>query len=451
MKKKILISLLAVFLTALAGAAFYLNSLLPIITGYAAKNLASAVFVSGRSQAGVEALDLNFSFIRYTRNRVDTAGKTVVSRFLWGSSTAIYREGLGCTLLRGDTETELRGFSYPASAAKAVSRDTLDWPMGNRLADTLVPGIDTKKLNEIAVGLVDKGAYNGHAFAFVVLYHGVQVAERYQQGIGPDTRLLSWSMAKSFTNTLAGIMVKDHGWDINQPAGLPEWQNDDRRSITANHLLQMQSGLEWNEDYGNRSDVTLMLHDEADFAAFAASKPLAHQPGTHWYYSSGSTNVVCRLIRNALNSDEACYRLVREELFARTGMNGAVFETDASGTPVGSSYVYATARDFARFALLYLQDGVFAGERILPEGWVNYTTTPASGSKAGYGSSFWLNRGKEFSNLPETMFYCKGHDGQRIFMLPEQQLAVVVLGYSPKPDNIMDFGRLMDDVVRTIL
>ena len=451
MKKKILISLLVVLLTAITGAAIYLNSLLPIITGYAAKNLASAVFVSGRAQADVEALDLNFSFIRYTRNRVDTAAGTVVSSFLWGSSTAIYREGFGCTLLRGDRENELRSAYIPVNDPSEINRDTLAWPMGNRLADTTISGIDKKKLDEIAFSLVDKGAYNGHAFAFVVLYRGVPVAERYQQGFRPDTRLLSWSMAKSFTNALAGIMVKDHGWDINQPAGLPEWQNDDRRSITPNHLLQMQSGLEWNEDYGNRSDVTLMLHDEDDFAAFVASKPLAHQPGTHWYYSSGSTNVVCRLIRNALNDDQAYTRLVREELFARTGMPGAVFETDASGTLVGSSYVYATARDYARFALLYLQDGIFNGERLLPEGWVSYTTTPAEASSGAYGSSFWLNRGGEFKNLPRSMFYCKGHNGQRIFILPEQQLAVVVLGYSPKPDNIMDFGRLMEDVVRTIL
>lgn len=131
-------------------------------------------------------------------------------------------------------------------------------------------------------------------------------------------------------------------------------------------------------------------------------------------------------------------------------MTSALFEVDASGTQVGSSYVYATARDYARFGLLYLQDGMFNGERILPEGWVKYSTTPGSGNKGEYGALFWLNKAKFYPSAPEDMFSCNGHDGQRIFIIPSKELVVVVLGYSPKPDKLMDFDALLADILKAI-
>ncbi|MHC1775655.1 MAG: serine hydrolase domain-containing protein [Lentimicrobium sp.] len=447
MKKKILYSILIVLFAGLTAGVVYINSLLPVITGYAAKNLASAVFVSGRSQADVEALDLNFSVIRYTSNEVDTIQKKVTSRFLWGKSTAIYREGFGCTIVHGSEEISLRKVKFPDIERPAIVQDSLEWPLGNIIPLRIISGTDLAKLQEISVNLVEKDAYNGHAFAFMVVHKGYPIVERYRPEFDQKTRFLSWSMAKSFTNALAGIMVKDGKIDINKPADIPEWQNDDRKKITINNLLQMQSGLKWNEDYGSGSDVNLMLHRESDFAAFVAGHQLKSAPGTEWYYSSGSTNLVSGLIRKAINNDDEYFRLAPERLFNRIGMPDAVFETDASGTLVGSSYVYATARDFARFALLYLQDGVFKDERILPEGWVKYTTTPVSGSDGAYGSSFWLNMNNEFPDAPASMYYCKGHDGQRIFIIPDKKLAVIILGYSPKPDNVMDFNRLLGDVL----
>ncbi len=130
-------------------------------------------------------------------------------------------------------------------------------------------------------------------------------------------------------------------------------------------------------------------------------------------------------------------------------MPDAIFEVDPSGTIVGSSYLYARARDYARFALLYQNDGVLNGERILPEGWVKYTVTAASGSNGVYGSFFWLNKGKEYPSAPEDMFWCDGHDGQFIFIMPGKELIVVVLGYSPK-FNRMDFDRLLKDILETL-
>ena len=435
-KKTILRIVLAVLAAALLGGCLYLNSLLPIITGYAAKNLASDVFVSGREPADVEALDLHFSFIKFTRNKVDFENKTVTSRFLWGKSVAAYRDGYGVTLLRGKKAAEFQAEKYPL-APEAEGPDCLE-PGDSALTERLAP---------IAKALVDDHAYNGTPFAFVVLHEGKVVAERYREGLTARTRLLSWSMAKSFTNALAGVMAGDGMVDIYAPTGIPEWQGDERAAITLNDLMQMQSGLEWNEDYGNRSDVNLMLHREKDMGLYAIDKPLEHKPGTFWYYSSGSTNIVMRYLRGKFASDTEFLTYLRERLFAPLGIRNAVFEPDMSGTPVGSSYLYITAREFASFGQLYLDDGVFQGQRILPEGWVEYTATPASDSKDGYGSFFWLNKDKFWPDIPEDMFNCQGHDGQEVFIIPSKDLVVVVLGYSPKPDRVVDWNALVRDII----
>ena len=434
--KKVLRIVVILLVAALIGGCIYLNRLMPIITGYAAKNLASAVFVSSRDAKEVEALDLNFSFIRFNRNTVDYENKTVTSRFLWGKSTAVYRDGCGVTLLRGATADELRQHAYPL-------------PVETTPAEPLALGDSATRarLEPIAKAFVDDRAYNGHPFAFMALHKGKVVAERYDKGIGPDTKLLSWSMAKSFSNALTGVMAGDGLVDVNAPMDIAEWQNDERKNITLNHLLQMQSGLEWNEDYGARSDVNLMLHREQDMGLFALSKPLEYEPGSHWYYSSGSTNIVMRYLRGKFNSDEEFLAYIRTRVFAPLGIRNAAFEQDMSGTPVGSSYVYVTTADFARFGQLYLDGGCVDTLRVLPQGWVEYTTTPASDSKGGYGAFFWLNQGKEFPDVPQDMFYCKGHDGQRIFVVPSKDLVVVILGYSPNPDHVVDFNALLKDII----
>ena len=434
--KRILRIVLAVLLAAILGGCLYINSLMPIITGYAAKNLASAVFVSGREQADVEALDLNFSFIKFVKNKVDPENRTVTSRFLWGKSTAVYRDGYGVTLLRGKTVDELQAQAYPLEPEMPA-------PDPLTAGDAQIAA----RLEPIAKAFVDDQAYNGTPFAFVVLHQGRVVAERYGEGISADTRLLSWSMAKSFVNALAGVMSKDGLVDVNAPVDFPEWREDGRKAITLNDLMQMQSGLEWNEDYGSRSDVNLMLHREDDMDLYALSKPLEYEPGTHWYYSSGATNIVVRYLRSKFESDEAFLTYLRERLFAPLSIQNACFETDMDGTPVGSSYLYVTARDYARFGQMYLDDGCVGEERILPENWVAYTTTPASDSEGGYGAFFWLNRGGRYPDVPADLFSCNGHDGQQIFIIPSKELVVVILGYSPKPDHVIDFNGLLKDII----
>lgn len=441
MKKKTVFRILwALLIAAILGGCVYLDSLMPIITGYAAKNLASDVFVSGREPADVEALDLHFSFIKFNHNKVDYENHTVTSRFLWRKATALYREGYGVTLLRGKKAKErLLAEKFPLEPQAAIP-------------EALTPGDPAlaARLEPIAKALVDDHTYNGTPFAFVVLHEGAIVAERYRPGITEDTRLLSWSMGKSFTNALIGLMAGDGLLDIYAPMDIPQWKDDNRRAITLNDLMQMQSGLEWNENYGNRSDVNLMLHQEEDMGLFALSKPLMVKPGTHWYYSSGSTNIVMRYLRGKFSSDQAFWTYIRERLFTPLGIWNACFEPDMTGTPVGSSYLYVTARDYARFGQMFLDDGCVAGERILPEGWVDYSVTPASDSQGGYGAFFWLNQNKSCPDVPEDMFSCQGHDGQEIYIIPSKDLVVVILGYSPKPDRVIDFNGLLRDIIAAL-
>jgi hypothetical protein len=381
---------------------------------------------------------------------VDYNEKSVTSRFLWGRSKAIFREGFGATLLRDVPEDVLRKSVYPVDTNPGYLQDTTAWPLGNIIPDTISTGIDKAAIEEISKKLIEKNAYNGNAFAFIVLHKGIPVAEAYKQQFNHDTRFLSWSMAKSFTNAITGILVKLGEIDISQPTDIEEWKGDERSKITINDLLQMQSGLKWNEDYGSRSDVNLMLFVEGDMSRYAISRPLEYPVGTRWYYSGGSANIVSFLIRKKFESDTSFFRFVRYQFLEKIGITDAVFEVDPSGDFIGSSYLYATARDYARFALLYQNDGVFYGERILPEGWVDYTTTPASGSNGKYGAFFWLNRSGTYPSAPPDMYSCEGHDGQVVFILPSKELIVVVLGFSHKPDNEMDLDRLLKDILDTL-
>ena len=439
-KKALLRIVLCVLAAGLIGGALFLNSLMPIITGYAAKNLASAVFVSGRDQAEVEALDLHFSFIKFNRNKVDYENRTVTSRFLWAKSTAVYRDGYGVTLLRGKTVRELQSEKYPLPLEPAG--DPRPLPLG----DSAVRA----RLEPLAEALVDKKDYNGNPCAFVVLHKGGVVAERYRKGFTRDTRLLSWSMGKSVTNALVGCMVEDGLVELHAPLDIPEWQGDGRRDITMNDLLQMQSGLEWNENYGNRSDVNLMLHREKDMGLYALSKPLEHKPGTFWYYSSGSTNIVMRYLRGRFASDTEFLAYVRNRLFVPLGIRNACFEPDMGGTPVASSYLYMTPRDFAKFGQLYLDGGLVGDRRVFSEDWVKYTVSPASGSQGGYGAFFWLNRSGKYPDAPADLFECRGHDGQEIFISPSKDLVVVVLGYSRKPAHVVEWNRLLKEIIEVL-
>jgi hypothetical protein len=445
--RRIFAGVLIFLLLIIIGGAVYLSTLLPIITGYAAKNMGSAVFVQGRMPDEVDSVDLNFSFIKFTKNKVNYSDSSVTSRFLWGRSKAIDRGEFGVTLLRKSREKDLRKSEFPKIPSPSYCKDSLSWPLGDLIPDTAT-GIKVDALSGVAKKLVFENGYGGNTFAFIVLHKGIPVAEAYKPQFNKDTRFLSWSMAKSVMNGLIGVLVKEDGIDINKPTGLEEWKDDERRNITLNDLMRMQSGLKWNEDYGSRSDVNVMLFCRNDMAAYVRDQKLELPVGSFWDYSSGSSNVVSYIIRKHFGNDSLYYAFPYNRFFHKIGITDAVFEVDASGTYIGSSYLYATARDYARFALLYQNDGFFNGERILPGGWVKYTREPAMASNGQYGSLFWLKGEGEVPSAPDDIFMCQGHDGQRIFIMPTQELIVVVLGYSPR--GTLDFNGLMKDILGTL-
>lgn len=290
---------------------------------------------------------------------------------------------------------------------------------------------------------------HGTTLALVAVQGGKVVLERYGGGTDRADTLISWSMAKSITHALVGIAVGDGLLETSATGLFPQWDGDDRSTISLQHLLNMGSGLEWNEDYVDDtvSDVIGMLFGgesaphTGDHAAYAASKRLESRPGTVFEYSSGTTNLVARVLGRALGdvppSHAATESFMRTRLFDVIGMSTAVPKFDRAGTFVGSSFVYATARDFARFGWLYLNDGTWDGVRVLPEGWVDhgreyFGTDPENGT--GYGAHWWLE-----PSLPGSMA-AFGYEGQFTFVVPDRDLVVVRLGKSPAPlpANVQD-------------
>jgi CubicO group peptidase (beta-lactamase class C family) len=261
--------------------------------------------------------------------------------------------------------------------------------------------------------------------------------------------MLSWSMAKSVLAALVGIAVGDGRLALDAAAPVPEWSSpaDPRRAITLDHLLRMSSGLRFDETYGATNDVSRMLFTAPDTGAFAARSPLAAPPGSRWAYSSGTSNLLARVLRGAVGGDlEALLRFARERLFDPVGMTSAFFEPDASGTFIGSSFAFATARDWARFGELHRRGGEWYGRRVLPEGWVAYETTPApSAPPRCYGAHWWLNAAADapgcrpWRGVPADAYAARGHSGQYVVVVPSARLVVVRLGLS-LPDDGDDGG-----------
>jgi CubicO group peptidase (beta-lactamase class C family) len=306
-----------------------------------------------------------------------------------------------------------------------------------------VPGnVDTDKLNKAMAEALKEG----NTRAIVVAYDSLFMAEMYAEGFDKNTPLLGWSMTKSVTNALVGILVKDGKLDIDAPAPLEAWKNDERKNITLRSLLHMTSGLEWEENYSDISDATVMLYMKGDISGYALNKPAAFPPDSVWYYSSGTTNIISRIIRNTINDDVIYWGFPRDALFNRIGMRTAVMETDAEGTFVGSSYCFASGRDWTRFGLLYLFDGVWNGDTVLPPGWVEFTREQAPHSGGKYGAQFWLNKsGHEIPDAPEDVFFADGYHGQRVYIIPSKRLVIVRLGESKKGE--FDYNKFVTSVL----
>ena len=312
---------------------------------------------------------------------------------------------------------------------------TDEWPTG-----TASPALEAVVEEMFA----DTDRY-GDTYAVAVVQGGRLLHERHggalphfdrpPEPVLPTTPLLSWSMAKSVLHAAVGVLVSDGRLVLDAPAGVPGW-DDERAAITLDHLLQMRDGLQWAEDYVDAgvSDVIEMLfgsgHD--DVAAYAEARPLAHPPGTHFNYSSGTSNIVAGLVGRTVGGPDALRHLLEERLFRPTGMHSADPRFDDAGTFVGSSYVYATAQDWARFGTLYLRDGVWDDVRLLPEGWVDHaravrSVDPTDGDL--YGAHFWVDH----LDTARGTFRASGYEGQMVAICPPLDAVVVRLGRSPEP------------------
>ncbi|MFC1608412.1 serine hydrolase domain-containing protein [Candidatus Latescibacterota bacterium] len=461
--KKILYTLIIVSGLILFGYGdYYLWKLLRTATGIEAKILCSGVFISNRTPESILNEDLH-KRVNYIHLEVN-ANDRVVTATAFGliKRQAVFRSGLGSTLLDGVTVDDFRKPLMIDLEPKPRGQRRLLWPVGETIPDDPLPSNVNTLVLQTAI---DKAFSEPNperkrlTRAVVVVYDGVLVAERYEPGFKADTPLVGWGMAKSVINALVGILVKQGKLSLDDPVTVPEWSDTDdpRREITLDHLLRMSSGVEFDDSKPPLTDTVVML-ENTDMAAYAASKPLVASPGKSFNYSSGTTLIISRLIRDALGGgDEAYFTFPRRALLDTLGMRKTVLETDGSGTFVGSSYIYATARDWARFGLLYLQDGVWEGERILPEGWVEYSITPSPADPMGeYGAHFRTNAScdkngaqGQWPGLPSDAFFALGHDGQSLTIIPSRKLVVVRLGLTKHQED-WDLEAFITDVLNSI-
>ncbi|WP_321809888.1 MULTISPECIES: serine hydrolase [unclassified Burkholderia] len=449
----------AVALVAAAGYTGYmLSRLAPIATGYAAKALCSGVFVSGRPAASVIDVDIMAGvhpLLKLVRPSIDPEHHRAVATFAgFAQREADFRPGLGCTLALGPSPGGLPAALPPAT----------DPPPTHEAAPAAPPaGIDARKLQAALDRAFDEPdpARPRRTRAVVVMWRGQVIAERYAPGFAADTPLPGWSMTKTVTAALAGMLVAQHKLSPDASALLPEWRDsgDLRAAITLDELLRMTSGLQFNEDYDDPlSDVAVMLFTQPDTARFASAMPLAAQPGTQWYYSSGTSAIVARVMREAMGGSEGDYlAFPRRALFAPLGMRSAVFEPDAAGTLGSASFMYASARDWARFGELLRQDGVWNGQRLLPQGWVRYLTraTPLS-TRQEFGAHLWVkvpepfnDRDAHASPLPVDAFHAVGHEGQFVSVVPSRELVVVRLGLS-RPESAWNHEAFLARVLEAV-
>jgi len=437
--RRIVAALLVVVVAALVGGYFYARPLLKTGTGYAAHNACAVSLVAGRDDPDSDLPDN--PLVPFLTGYVNEAGGSATSQVAFTLSTqkAWFTRGFGCTLSTDRPSlgeaTKVVADTNPLSEAPAPEPDQLvDAAIGRAFGD------------ELSASDADTLGTRG----IVVLRGGQLVGERYAAGFDGSTPQLGWSMGKSVTSLLLGRMVLQERIAVDDKGLRPEW-TDGRKDITVDDLLRMKSGLSWDETYSLGTPITQMLYGEADMAGYAASQPLAHAPGSYQQYSSGSTNILCGVLTDLADTRDA--DLPRQQLFAPLGLTSATWEVDATGTPVCSSYLWATPRDWATIGEFALQDGVWAGERLLPEGWMKQVTTAtpvAQSEEKGYAGGWWVNQQADGTlvdaSLPADAYWANGHDGQRLYVVPSAGLVVARLGFSPDVDDVR-VARLVSELV----
>lgn len=365
------------------------------------------------------------------------------------SWTAVYNGDQGCTILpQGMTEVSFEPMPLPSSLPDQASQA---WPTGDMGARSLRPEID---------GALDWAMAQTEQYtrALVVTHRGKIIGERYAEGFGKNTPQISWSQGKSITAALIGILVHQGELGIDDVAPVAEWhgEGDPRRQILVKHLLRMSSGLDY-KNYGLEQELSWTeenehfrgYHDAIDVFDLAIDQPLDIPPNTEFRYRNSDPLTLGRIVRQIVEGRGEDYlSFPKRSLFDRIGARDFVLETDAYGNFILTGYDYGSAWDWTRFGLLHLNDGVWNGERILAEGFVDFVRAPAPGDPTnGYGGLFWLNRGKRWDRVPEDAYWPAGFMGQVTVVIPSEEMVVVRLGPSPSgfdPYINETIGRVLD-------
>ncbi|RUM08231.1 serine hydrolase domain-containing protein [Rhizobium chutanense] len=424
---------LVLVLVIIAGAGWLTvrpPELLRVGDGYAAKIVCSNVFIAGRDADDVLHDDVQAPgnpLLRLMRVSVDRDNDRVTARFmgLFAPSYALYRNGLGCTTVP-DADFEAAAKAVPFDAPPRMEASEAVWPEGE--------GVGTQPDGKIAALLADARLAGPAMRAIVVVHNGRIAAEAYGPGFSAKTPLIGWSMTKTVNAAILGRLMLDGKISFDDDHLLAQWKNDARAKIKVSDLLGMESGLAFNEDYGDVADVTRMLYLDPDMVSLPANAPIEAAPGQRFLYSSGTAVLLSRIWMDKVGNAQAAFSYPHDALFAPLGMTSAVFELDARGTFAGSSYLYATAHDWARFGQFLLQDGVWNGRRLLPEGFVGAMRTPTVASNGRYTQAqAWLAPGGSSAQfgLPEDTFWLTGHDGQSMAIVPSADLIVIRLGLTP--------------------
>ena len=408
---------------------------LNLISGFASKNMASSVFIAHRTPESITENDNNIPLVKLADVSV---GDKSATGSVYGlmERKSIYREGLGCVLINDDFD-QTKAYLKPN---RFTSKDTLPFPYGNNgTIDSIFKNVNYEKLTAAIENSFSEPEIK-KTRTVLVSYKNIIIAEKYAEGFDENTPILGWSMTKSIISTLYGILQYKDKIDINEPAPIASWQNDERKNITINNLLRMQSGLAWDEDYSSISDVTKMLFLDTDMTKAQEEKQAVAKPTEIWNYSSGTSNLLSGILRSQFKTDQEYLDFPYKALIDKIGMNSMLLEADMAGNYVGSSYAWATTRDWAKFGILYLNKGNWNGVQLFDENWVNYITTPTKNSNGTYGGHFWLNAEGKYPDIPRDLFSANGFQGQRVFIIPSKDLVIVRTGLAEEPEfNINTF------------
>lgn len=421
---------------------------LDLISGFAAKSITSHYFIGHRDIEYTEAEDNLVPTMGIASSELLVSEKLTNSNvFGFKERTAFYRDGVGAVLTPSDKKRENASLAKPNRNAILTN---LEYPYGDLpQKDTVFQNIDYKKLNEVInSAFVDKDGIEKKTRSALVIYKGQIIEEQYIDGFDEKSMILGWSMAKSITSAVIGVMVKEKRVSLSQINLFNEWNDDSRKNITLANLLNMNSGLEWEENYTKICDATKMLFLEANMTQSQLIKPLITEPNNSWNYSSGTSNLLSGFIRNQFPTHQDYLDYWYKKVIDKIGMHSMLIETDFEGNYVGSSYAWATTRDWAKFGLLYLYNGNWNGAQILDPSWIAFTKKPSNGSDGVYGGHFWLNAGGKFPDVPKDMFSCNGFQGQRVWIIPSKDLVVVRTGLHEYP--FFDTNQFLSELISTI-